>query len=98
MKILFVSVNSNPLDPPINGDTQRTRLLYEACTRIADVDVITFAGQKQPKFHQGKLGKWLAVLPFTGITSLFPVDLEREAVIDAAIKKNQYDYIVSRYF
>lgn len=98
MRILFVSTNTNPLDPPVNGDAQRTRLLYEACKRIADVDVISFAGQSERPRQHGKLAKWIALLPFSGTTSLFPIDPDREAVIDAAVAKADYDYIVARYF
>lgn len=98
MRILFVSTNSNPYDIPVNGDAQRTRILYEACTRIADVDVISFAGQPEHQRSLGKLRKWLALMPFNKITALFPIDADRESVIDAAVQKNDYDYIVSRYF
>ena len=98
MRILFVSTHTNPLDPPVNGDSQRTRLLYEACKRIAEVDVVSFAGQPEQARPLGKLGKWVALLPFSGITALFPVDSHREAVIDAAVAKGNYDCIVARYF
>ena len=43
MKILFVSTSFNPFVTPINGDSQRTRMLLKACARIADVDVVSFA-------------------------------------------------------
>lgn len=98
MRILFVSTHTNPLDSPVNGDAQRTCLLYEACKRMADVEVISFAGQPEHPRRLGKLEKWMALLPFSGTTVLFPVDSNREAVIDAAVAKGHYDYIVSRYF
>ena len=98
MRILFVSTLANPLDPPANGDAQRTRLLYEACKRFADVDVISFKGQPNPAQPLERLKKWTALLPWSDITALFPVDPHREAVIDAAVKKENYDYIVARYF
>ena len=98
MRILFVSTNTNPTDPPVNGDAQRTRLLYEACKRMADVEVISFAGQPEHPRRLGKLEKWMALLPFSGTTALFPVDSNREAAIDALVAKGLYDYIVSRYF
>ena len=98
MRILFVSTNTNPLDSPINGDAQRTRLLYEACKRIADVDIISFAGQPERPRRPGKLAKWIALLPFGSTISLFPIDPNRETVIDSAVAKADYDYIVARYF
>ena len=98
MKILFVSINFNPLNPPFNGDTQRTRLLYQACSCMADVDVITVNGHYAKKQNQGKLKKWLDVLPFTKMSSLFPVNTKWESVLDEDIINNHYDYIVVRYF
>ena len=98
MRILFVSTHTNPLSTPRNGDAQRTRLLYDACARIADVDVISFEGQTEQHKPQGKLKKWTALLPFNDVTSLFPVDSYREAVIDEAVRKVNYDLIVARYF
>ena len=98
MRILFVSTHTNPLDPPVNGDSQRTRMLYEACKRIAEVNVVSFESQPNRARPLGRLKKWTALLPFSGITALFPVDSHREAVIDAAVAKGNYDCIVARYF
>lgn len=98
MKMLFVSTHVDPLAPPVNGDAQRTRLLYEACARIADVDVVTFAGQPYTQPPLGKLKKWTALLPWSEPTDLFPVNPQWEAVIDEAIQKEHYDAIVARYF
>ena len=97
MRILFVSANTDPRIPPVNGDAQRTRLLYEACKRIADVEVISFAGKPERLKYRGRLKKWLALSPFSEVTALFPVDLQREAAIDAEVQKGNYDYIVVRY-
>ena len=98
MRILFVSTHTNPLDPPVNGDSQRTRLLYEACKRVAEVDVVSFEGQPDQARPLGRLKKWMALFPWSGTTALFPVDSHRESIIDAAIAKENYDYIVARYF
>ena len=86
------------MNPPINGDTQRTRLLYQACSGVADVDVITVKGNYIRKQSRGKLKKWLDVLSFTGMSSLFPVEAKWESIIDEAVQNNHYDYIVARYF
>ncbi|MCR4847958.1 MAG: glycosyltransferase family 4 protein [Bacteroidales bacterium] len=98
MKILFVSDNYHPADPPFNGDSQRTRLLYEACKRFAQVDVISFAGQPNQAKYPGKLKKWIALLPFKSVASLCPIDACKEAVVDKAVRDGEYDYIVTRYF
>lgn len=97
MRILFVSDNYNPADTPFNGDSQRTRLLYEACRRLAEVEVISFAGQPDRSVYPGKLKKWLALLPFISITALYPKDSYKESVVDEAVGRGNYDLIVTRY-
>lgn len=98
MRILFVSTHTNPLNPPINGDAQRTCLLFEACKRVAEVDVLSFEGQPDQAPPLGRWKKWMALLPFSKTTALFPVDPHKEAVVDEAVKKGNYDFIVARYF
>lgn len=98
MKILFVSINTNPLAPSVNGDGQRTRLLYEACSQIADVEVLFLPGPPNNVLYGNKLDKWKGLMPFSDVTSMFPVIREHEEIIDSAVQNNDYDYIVSRYF
>ena len=114
MKVLFVSVMSNPLNPPKDGDAQRTRLLLKACAQIAEVDLLTFAGKSDGQMegvrvvydrfrkhydnNQGRLKKWMKVLPVTGGDSLFPVDKRYETIVDGVVQSEEYDFIVTRYF
>lgn len=98
MKILFVSDNYDPAMPPFNGDSQRTHLLYEACRRLAEVDVVSFADQPDRSIYPGKLKKWLALLPFISITSLYPKDSYKESMVDDVVGHGSYDLIVTRYF
>ena len=114
MKVLFVSVMSNPLNHPKDGDAQRTRLLLQACAKIAEVDLITFAGKADEKMdgvrvvfdlyikncepRQSRLGKWMKVLPITRKEALFPVNKRYESVVDNIVRSEDYDLIVSRYF
>lgn len=112
MKVLFVSVMSNPLNPPKNGDAQRTRLLLKACAQIAEVDLLTFAGKSEGQVEgvrvvydrchkhyekeRGRIYKWMKVLPFTN--TLFPVDKTYESIVDGVVQSEKYDFIVTRYF
>lgn len=98
MRILFVSSFKGFQEAPVNGDAQRTRLLYEACARIADVDEVAFDGLFQSRFPNGKLKKWTVLLPWSKPTDWFLVDSHMEAVIDDAVINGKYDYIVARYF
>ena len=97
MRILFVSINSNPLELPFNGDSQRTRLLYEACARFAEVEVLTLTSRGIAVQRKGKWRKWVDILPFVKVTSLFPVNAAWEAAVDAAVQKTHFDFIVCRY-
>ena len=42
MNILFISSDVNPFGAISNGDSQRTRLLLQACARLGAVDFVTF--------------------------------------------------------
>ena len=114
MRILFVAPHINPFDPPMNGDSQRTQLLLRSCLALGDVDVamfsraestmgmdvrIVFADKVKPDVVKvGKAAKWLNLLKFWDVEALFPVDKNRERVLDTLVAANQYDLIVCRYF
>lgn len=113
MKILFVSTDTNPFGQLSSGDAQRTRLLMKACTQIGEVDVVTFAGQatsdienthivysRQVDFQpvwERRTDKWKCLSPCSKIQSLFPIDRNREQLLDDIIQTNNYDIIVVRY-
>lgn len=113
MKILFVSTHTNPLAPPFNGDSQRTRLLLQACARIGEVDVVTFAGKAEADLanvhvvHDSpvgttparttRIGKWRTALCAESLQDIFPVEHEREQIVDRIVQAGDYDCIVSRY-
>ncbi len=114
MRVLFVSTHINPLNPPDCGDAQRTRLLLQACARMGEVDLLTFAGKsnhqmegvnvvyderkRQQGARQSRFSKWTDVSCFTGKDALFPIDKGFESVVDEIVNSNDYDLIVSRYF
>ena len=98
MRILFVSTHTDPLAPPINGDGQRTCLLYQACLRIAQVDVVTFVGQREQPAPKSRFEKWRDAFLRRDIASLFPVIPKWESIVDTKIREGNYDYIVARYF
>ena len=114
MRILFVSTHVNPLASPRDGDAQRTRLLLQACTQIADVDLVTFAGPAEATMQRvrvvydkysrpttaryNRVSKWTSVLPFTGLDAMFPVSKSVESKLDDILISEDYDFIVSRYF
>jgi glycosyltransferase involved in cell wall biosynthesis len=113
MKILFVSTDTNPFGQLSSGDAQRTRLLLRACSMIGDVDVVTFAEEAISDIenvhiaYSGPIGnrpvwerrsdKWSCLSPCCTIKSLFPIDRNRERLLDDIIRAINYDLIVVRY-
>ena len=113
MNILFISSDVNPFGAKSNGDSQRTRLLLQACARLGTVDLVTFrsgavsdidnvtvvySGPVNDALPQKtRIAKWLSVMPWGGMQSLFPIAKERERIIDDIVASGHYDLIVSRY-
>ena len=113
MKILFVSPSYNPLDGMGWGAVQRTNLLFEACTQLGHVDVITFVDNvvssredcsilhaKSDNEIQHKDGRWQKLLRMFAPWNpytMFPKNPHRAAIIRQFIQKKSYDLIVCRY-
>lgn len=110
MKVLFIAVSNNPF-VATQGSSQRSNLLLNALTKIADVDVISFCSSneqskdytiihqeewKNPK-REGRLGKFRRLLTPWNIESVFNVDEHKKYIIEKALQKKNYDYIVIRY-
>ena len=80
---------------------------------MGEVDVVTFVGSATPDIenvrvlhdtpvsstpqHTGKVQKWRKALFASDLQTFFPVDREREQVIDRIVQDGDYDCIVSRY-
>ena len=108
---LFVSDWINPFEPNFGG-AQRSNLLLRAFLRLGEVDVIAFADgivsdmegctvlyskKTQSSPHVGRIRKWSGLLAPWNPYSLFPVDKEKEKVVDSFVAKKHYDAIVVRY-
>lgn len=113
MNILFISSDVNPFGAISNGDSQRTRMLLQACARLGTVDFVTFRSGAVSDIdnvtvvysgpvndalpRKTRMAKWLSVMPWGGMQSLFPIAKERERIIDNIVANGHYDLIVSRY-
>lgn len=110
-KILFIASSNNPFTAT-QGSSQRSNLLLQACTKFADVDVISFCTEgEQPvgdyqivyqrilpsDKKEGRLKKFSHLLTPWIPNTLYQVDRRRETIIDNYIAKKQYDCIVIRY-
>lgn len=113
MNILFVSPSFNPLDGTGWGSTQRTNLLFEACTQLGHVDVISFVdgvisnrkdckvlySDSAPKVSQkeGRIMKFLRMLTPLNPYAMFPKNKRCAEIVEERICKGNYDLIVCRY-
>lgn len=113
MNILFISPNYNPLDGTGWGSVQRTNLLFEACTQLGHVDVISFVDNvvssrtdcsilyaKSDNEIQHKEGRWQKLLRMFAPWNpytMFPKNLHRAATIRKFVQQKSYDFIVCRY-
>ena len=113
MNTLFVSPSFNPLDGTGWGSTQRTNLLFEACTQLGHVDVISFVdgvtsdrenctilySNSAPKASQkeGRVMKFLRMLTPLNPYAMFPKNKRCAEILKEFINKRNYDLIVCRY-
>ena len=113
MNILFVSPSFNPLDGTGWGSTQRTNLLFEACTQLGHVDVISFVdgvtssredctvlySDSAPKARQkeGRVMKFLRMLTPLNPYAMFPKNKQCTEIVMDFIAQKHYDLIVCRY-
>ena len=113
MNILFVSPSFNPLDGIGWGSTQRTNLLFEACTQLGHVDVISFVdgvisnredctvlySNSKPKAGQreGRVMKFLRMLTPLNPYAMFPKNKACAEIVRGFIAQKHYDLIVCRY-
>jgi glycosyltransferase involved in cell wall biosynthesis len=113
MNILFVSPSFNPLDGTGWGSTPRTNLLFEACTQLGHVDVISFVdgvtssredctvlySDSVPKANQkeGRVMKFLRMLTPLNPYAMFPKNKRCAEIVKEFINKGNYDLIVCRY-
>ncbi|MCQ2310655.1 MAG: glycosyltransferase family 4 protein [Paludibacteraceae bacterium] len=113
MNILFVSPSYNPLDGTGWGSVQRTNLLFEACTQLGHVDVITFVdnvvssredcsvlyakSDNEIHYKEGRVQKLLRMFAPWNPYTMFPKNAHRVAIVRQFVQKKSYDLIVCRY-
>lgn len=113
MNILFVSPSYNPLDGTGWGSVQRTNLLFEACTQLGHVDVITFVdnvislredcsvlyakSDNEMQHKERRVQKLLRMFAPWNPYTMFPKNAHRAAIVRQFVQKKYYDLIVCRY-
>ena len=110
-QFLFISDWINPFEP-IFGGAQRSNLLLRALLKLGNVDVIAFAddvisnmdGCKVLYSHElrtspqvNRLKKWSGLLTPWNPYAIYPVNKEKESIVDSYVAPKHYDAIVVRY-
>lgn len=111
MKILYISSHFNPFEYN-TGSAQRYNLLLRACAEFAEVDVVTFNDDvvsdipgcnviysKESTLPEvgGRLYRFKRLLRPWDPYSFFHKDKKRSTILESIVKKNEYDFIVTRY-
>lgn len=113
MNILFVSPDCNPLDGVGWGSVQRTNLLFEACTQLGHVDIVTFVNNvissrkdctvlysksdDEIQRKEGRLHKLLCMLSPWEPYVMFPKNPYRASVVRKYAHQKNYELIVCHY-
>lgn len=108
---LFISDWINPFEPHFGG-AQRSNLLLRAFLRFGEVDLIAFTDGIESNIEGctvvyskkiltspniSRVKKWTGLLASWNPYSIFPVNNEKERIVDGFVAKNHYDAIVVRY-
>lgn len=112
MNILYIN-NLYPIfDKGDSGASNRSTMFITVLAAIGHVDVVSFiAGQEStvenceviysqdsPSIKtNGRLGKFAKLLRPWDIHSIFPLNKDKERIVDAFVREKKYDYIAVRY-
>lgn len=112
MNILFIN-NLYPIfDKGDSGASNRSTMFITALAAMGHVDVVSFIAdqvstvenceviysQDCPSIKEnGRLGKFAKILRPWDINAIFPLNKEKEQIIDAYVREKKYDYIAVRY-
>lgn len=110
-QFLFISDWINPFEPHFGG-AQRSNLLLRAFLQLGNVDVIAFADGVESNMdgckvlyskelrtspYVSRLKKWSGLLTPWNPYSIYPINKEKEVIVDGFVAQKKYDAIVVRY-
>lgn len=110
-QFLFISNWINPFEPHFGG-AQRSNLLLRAFMQLGNVDVIAFANGVKANVtgckvlyskeirtspHVSRLKKWGGLLTPWNPYSIYPINKDKEAIVDGFAAQKKYDAIIVRY-
>lgn len=113
MTILFINNLFNLFAKADSGASQRSMRIIRALAKVGHVDVVSFVDETESnepnvdvlysrymdmaQGNGGRLGKFLNLFRWRRPNDIYPVQIEKEQVIDDVILKNSYDFVVVRY-
>ena len=113
MNILFVNNQYNLFTKADCGASQRSMCVIHALAQIGHVDVISFVDETisnesnvdviyskeigMSAHKEGRFGKFLKLLSWKSPYTIFPINKEKEQIIDAVVQQGTYDCIFVRY-
>ena len=113
MNLLFINNQFNLFSKADSGASQRSMLIIRAMAQVGHVDVVSFVDETESNVpnvdvvysgnintshdYEGRLGKFLKLFRWNHPYDIYPVQLEKERVIDDMVAKGNYDFIVVRY-
>ena len=108
---LFITDWMNPFEPHYGGP-QRSNVLIRAFLQMGDVDVIAFTDEivsnmdgckvlyskeQRTSPHVSRFKKWSGLLTPWNPYSIYPINREKEKIIDGFVAQKKYDAIIVRY-
>ena len=97
MNILFVNNQYNLFTKADCGASQRSMCVIHALAQIGHVDVIYSKEIGMSAHKEGRFGKFLKLLSWKSPYTIFPINKEKEQIIDAVVQQGTYDCIFVRY-
>lgn len=113
MKTLFINNQYNLFAKADCGASQRSMCVIHALAQMGHVDIISFVGDtisNEPNVDviysenidvttckEGRLGKFVKLFSWRKPYTIFPINKEKEQIIDSYVHQGKYDYIFVRY-
>ena len=112
MRILYINNYFSIFSGTDSGASNRSTMFIKALSCMGHVDVISFRGDSfsniencdlihttsiTSQHKEGRLDKFFKLLAFRSPEKIYPVNKEKEEIVDSHIKSGKYDYVACRY-
>lgn len=112
MKILYINNFFPIFTGTDSGASNRSTMFVTALSKIADVDIISFRGDKQSTINncriihsneiksienKGRFDKLCKLFAFHSPERIYTINKEKEKIVDSYLLLGQYDFVACRY-